>query len=276
MTPQIAPCLVALAAVFHCHDAPRSASTSPSDPSPPVAAAPAPAAPTAKTEPLSCSFHWRKSDAHSFRKGDEKALKLTASGDAHTVELGDVQIAVGLDDNGAGGRQVSVAIDLDAMQIDDAYDFGTAASPANLPPGGHGFTGLHYVKHPGSGSELQYWCEAGDPPEPGTVSASRTPITCETIAGSKRDTHRLTDSTLATSAGGTHLAVRHLPGEHDAGGVIVDFVAKSGGGVHVLYQLLGDELPVNLFANNAGFTGRTTITDPATGDAVAYSCSATP
>ncbi|MCG8350254.1 MAG: hypothetical protein MI924_21010 [Chloroflexales bacterium] len=34
------------------------------------------------------------------------------------------------------------------------------ATPANQFIDGHGFTGLHYVYHPISGAELQFWCVA--------------------------------------------------------------------------------------------------------------------
>jgi hypothetical protein len=40
------------------------------------------------------------------------------------------------------------------------YQLPQATAPANQFVGGHGFTGLHYVYHPSSGAELQFWCVA--------------------------------------------------------------------------------------------------------------------
>jgi hypothetical protein len=40
------------------------------------------------------------------------------------------------------------------------FQLPQAGAPANQFVGGHGFTGLHYVYHPSSGAELQFWCVA--------------------------------------------------------------------------------------------------------------------
>ena len=41
------------------------------------------------------------------------------------------------------------------------YQF--AEIPENGMAGGHGFTGLHYIYHPGSEAELQFWAEVKEP-----------------------------------------------------------------------------------------------------------------
>ena len=40
------------------------------------------------------------------------------------------------------------------------YQLSKTERPVNQAVGGHGFTGLHYVYHPHTEVELQFWCSA--------------------------------------------------------------------------------------------------------------------
>jgi hypothetical protein len=235
---------------------------------------------------IMCSFHWRKSASHDFRPRDEKVLRVHKAGDGRTLELGDARIGVQLEDNAAGGKRLVVGLDLGTTEIDEEFDFGAAQHPANLPPGGHGFTGLHYMTHPSSKSELQYWCESSTPAKAGPASPAGTALMCETMMAEGGEGsnafHALETAgavgfpgpSLAAELGELQLGVRYMPGGHDSGGVILDVGPTAGEGalVHVLYQLHGDDLPANLLPGTAGFTGRTTIRNGEGGDSVEYGC----
>lgn len=56
----------------------------------------------------------------------------------------------------ATGREISRGL----------YQFDRSASQQPRFVGGHGFTGLHYVYHPATGAELQYFCAPGEPAAP--------------------------------------------------------------------------------------------------------------
>jgi hypothetical protein len=259
-------------------DGTHAADTGSREPAPAVVGSPGAAE-------ITCSFHWRKGVSHDFRPRDEKQVRVRTAGDGGALELGDARIGVALEANAAGGRNLVVGIDVGSTRIDEGFDFGKAQLPANLPPGGHGFTGLHYVTHPSSGSELQYWCESGAPATAGPASPAGTTLMCETIVTkggqSSSAVHSLDPSgatglpgpSFAAELGELQLGVTYMPGRHDSGGVLLDVGAAGGEGplVHVLYQLHGEELPSNLFAGTAGFTGRTIVRD-ASGDQAEYGC----
>lgn len=235
---------------------------------------------------ITCSFHWRRSVSHDFRPRDEKLVRMAEAGEARALELGDTRIGVALEESAGGGRRLVVGIDLGTTEIDDDFDFGAALHPASLPPGGHGFTGLHYVTHPSSGSELQYWCDSSEPPTAGPASPADTAIMCEAVVVEGGEASNafhalevsaatpLQGSSLEAGLGARRLGVTYLPGSFESGGVMLGVGPARGDGslVHVLYQLHGEDLPANLFTGTFGFTGRTTVRDARSGDHVEYGC----
>jgi len=59
------------------------------------------------------------------------------------------------------GRALSIAVtnlETGAEISRQLYQFDPQNPPENQFIGGHGFTGLHYVYHPGSEAEMQYFC----------------------------------------------------------------------------------------------------------------------
>ncbi len=248
-----------------------------------VAAVDAPAVPQAPgdVDALTCQFFWRASTAEGFTPRNQTAVRLAAPGDERRVELGDVTVRASLDDSTSGGARLLLAFDLGAMTIDDVYDFGDQRFPANLPAGGHGFTGLHYLAHPGSNSELQYHCSAGE--TAGPPAAAPGVIRCEWITESLEASNGFlaVDPSKASGMQPVSEAVRLPPfrvgvaytrGEFESGGVTIDLGAGKRGGVHVLYQLHGSDVPANLFVADGGFTGTTTIRPRKGGESLSHRC----
>lgn len=226
------------------------------------------AQPAGDVDAITCQFFWRPSVSEGFAPRDQLAVRLAAPGDERTFERGDFRVRVGLDDSAAGGGRLVLAFDAGAMSVDDVYDFGAQPFPANLPAGGHGFTGLHYLEHPRSGSELQYSCGAGE--TAGPPAATPAVIRCEWIAEALEGSNgffsldpRKAHGTKPVSDGAEltpyRVGASYLPGGMESGGVTVDLAAGKRGGVHVLYQLHGSDVPANLFAEQGGFTGTTTV-----------------
>ena len=63
------------------------------------------------------------------------------------------------------GRALSiVVVDLETGQeiLRQLYQFDPQNPVENMFIGGHGFTGLNYVFHPGSNAEMQYFCSVSE------------------------------------------------------------------------------------------------------------------
>lgn len=245
--------------------------------------APVSEAPTAAADvdAMVCSFFWRASVSDGFEPRNQTTVKLAVPGDGRSFELGDARVRVALDDSPDGGARLLLAFDLDKLLIDDVYDFGAASFPANLPGSGHGFTGLHYLAHPESNSELQYTCTAGD--AAGPVVTSPSAIQCEWIIAELEASngvltldpgkaHDMRGVGARERVDGFELDAGYMPGGYDSGGVSVDVTAPGGGGVHVLYQLAGSDLPANLFGGAGGFTGTSTMRKRSGGPRFSHHC----
>ncbi len=173
--------------------------------------------------------------------------------------------------------------------ISERYDFGTAIAAAHLPSGGHGFTGLRYLTHPTSGSELQYFCggydastdfsdEAFSQSTPGPAAPASSTISCaltltDATGAVLSNEVLVVDSATPRSAsvGEFSFEARRVAGEYDSGGIMID---ASMPGVprllHSLYQTHGGDVPMNL-VQGPSFTGERTLTEPG-GSTLTYAC----
>lgn len=228
---------------------------------------------------LTCSFHWRRGVDADFDRRDQAVVRMRAPGDGRAVTLGDMSVRVALDDSVAGGARLLVALDAGTLRIDDDYDFGAAAFPANA---GHGFTGLHYVSHPSSGSELQYTCSSGAA-EAHAVAAVGGVMQCEAVFADVEGTNELLEldprgadpfrgTRASTTVGGFDVGIAYQPGTaYDSGSVSLS-LGDGRGGVHVAHPLVPATLPQNLFHGSHGFTGRTTLRHVGAGPELTYGC----
>lgn len=246
-----------------------------------TACAPAAAAPAgvdallvdvAAGDRLACSFYWRKSISHSHTA--EKHVPLDEASGSFALETFDVDWAV--EPSADGGRVLALSTMVGDTRVRSEYDFGAATSPAHLPRGGHGFTGLRYLTNPSTQAEMQFFCGAyaDDTPFENDVMSQRTPgrgieppasIACEFTSidpegKSKSRTFELQsgDEKRIKSLGPFVVGVRYDSAGADSGGFIVD-VGEPGdedrmATVHTLYQLSAPELPANTMRGES-FTG---------------------
>lgn len=119
-----------------------------------------PAAPA----PLTCHTAYRASVAVPIEREDTVSLAQPAI-EPVTVAYADLVFhAQYLSEPGAGPSLnlfVTLPDQTDRL-MSVLYQLPADRAPANQFVGGHGFTGLHYVYHPATGAELQFWCVAGD------------------------------------------------------------------------------------------------------------------
>ena len=224
---------------------------------------------------IACSFHWRRSNAHDFRPRDEATVLLRKPGDGRELSLGDTKVRVTLGDSSGGGHRLLIAVDAGTTRIDDDYDFGASTFPVNHPPGGLGFTGLTYVTHPKSGSELQYLCESGAEATYGPAAPSNATVSCEAehidLDGEQLffDIDPRGTAAFDAKRGAMEIHAGYSPGQYDASAFVVD----AGPGANVRSFVQGhNNLPVNAFVGAQGFTGTRTIEHTVTGETLAYSC----
>jgi len=110
---------------------------------------------------ISCEVYYRPAAGASL---DGTNLALSTAGDQGSLEFDDMAFeAVFLSDAGEGQSLSIVVTDTTAGAelTRGLYQFDSQNGLANQFIGGHGFTGLAYVYHPTSTSELQYFCTAG-------------------------------------------------------------------------------------------------------------------
>ena len=246
---------------------------------------------SAAADRLVCWFAWRKSDTHGFAKRNHKVLPLRDAGDGDSFRLGDQSIDIALADSGSGGLRLDIDVAAGQMQVAEDYDFGSERRLANLPPAGHGFTGLRYVTHPSSSSELQYGCETlepgqtfdregVDPPTHGPAAPGDAAISCE-VSGTDGHGPAAPLAELVVTGpdaadprqtlGSVTWSSSRIDARYEAGSLFFD-TAVGKGGVRDMYQDHGT-LPANLMPS--GFTGTRTIRDAVTGAEVTYVCAAT-
>lgn len=243
--------------------------------------------PTQGDDRLACSFFWRKSDGHSFRKGDQRIVELDTVG-TKGVQLHDFEVAIEVDASNGGGRVLHVVSEAGPAEISEHYDFGTHNGAAHLPGGGHGFTGLRYLTHPTNRSEMQFWCGSYDAKadvtdemaaqeSPGPVAPEQSVVECTASLldadANPKDSKTFTIANeAAIRLGEFELRTHYFPGEYDSGGVGVDVSAKGMPNVvHSLYQLDGRELPANIITGSS-FTGVQEVRSVPSGERLSYSC----
>jgi hypothetical protein len=110
---------------------------------------------------VSCEVYYRPA-AGAALEGTN--LALSTAGDQGSLEFEDMGFeATFLSDAGEGQSLSIVVTDstAGAELTRGLYQFDSQQGLANQFVGGHGFTGLAYVYHPSSTSELQYFCAAG-------------------------------------------------------------------------------------------------------------------
>lgn len=109
---------------------------------------------------IECQVFYRPSVAQS--PGEGTTITLTGQGDRGVVEYDDMVLSARFSDDQFEGPSLSISV---AARPDDQitsqlYQIDRAKGLSNQFVGGHGFTGLIYVYHPTSPSEIQYFCQA--------------------------------------------------------------------------------------------------------------------
>lgn len=111
-----------------------------------------------------CSFAYRESASSQLR---EVELSVAQTSEQPSIEsqLGSFRMRVSeTKDESRGAGAVSVWVASAGAPPDEwlghaLYQLGAHHQGLALTmSGGHGFTGLHYVRHPSNGTELQWWC----------------------------------------------------------------------------------------------------------------------
>lgn len=244
---------------------------------------------------MACHFFWRQSNEHGFDKANQARAELAVGEAPKTLKLGDYAIATKLGEE-RGGVVLDLEVEAAASGVlaQERYAFATA-SPDHLPASGHGFTGLRYLTHPGSGSELQYFCgsygqsanlddDAVAHSRPGPKATNPTQLSCELELqdgdGVKLEAKSLeiadptgagANKARSATLGDFSFEVRYLSNfEGESGGPIID--AKVGGKpfLHTLFQAMPPAMPTNL-TTDAGFTGQRTLVS-GSGQRLTYRC----
>jgi hypothetical protein len=112
-------------------------------------------------ETVLCEVFYRSAASAPF---GESILTLSTAGDQQSLAFDDMAFAATfLSDAGEGQSLSIVASDLNTGTelTRTLYQFDPQAGLSDQFIGGHGFTGLAYVYHPDSGSEVQYYCRMG-------------------------------------------------------------------------------------------------------------------
>lgn len=110
---------------------------------------------------ITCKAFFRQSLTGAPQPGE--TVELPASGGDESVTVGDFNFRVLYNVDPLEGTAVDVFVDTvegSKPIVQHKYQFDEDG-PGALFVGGHGFSGLAYVRHPESGSELQYFCSEG-------------------------------------------------------------------------------------------------------------------
>ena len=113
-------------------------------------------------ESVSCEVFYRPSPGASF---DESIVALSTDGDQETLTFEDLAFAGTTLSDAGEGQSLSILVSdatTGAELSRGLYQFDPQAGLRDQFIGGHGFTGLAYVFHPTSGSEVQYFCGVGE------------------------------------------------------------------------------------------------------------------
>ncbi|MCP5099733.1 MAG: hypothetical protein GY943_29620 [Chloroflexi bacterium] len=113
---------------------------------------------------LHCTTAYRSSVAVGIEQEETTMINVTI---VETVPYKDLTIEFRYDDGLESFESRSLLVNVTGEGFSDRlssqlYQLTKTEAPLNQFVGGHGFTGLHYVTHPESGAELQYWCEVAE------------------------------------------------------------------------------------------------------------------
>lgn len=111
---------------------------------------------------ITCQLFYRPSPGVPF---EESGLTLSTTGDQQSLTFDDMAFAATLLSDVGEGQSLSILVsgsDTGAELARGLYQFDPQAGLRDQFIGGHGFTGLAYVYHPLSGSEVQYFCGVGE------------------------------------------------------------------------------------------------------------------
>ena len=98
--------------------------------------------PLAAAPPITLTGNERKAETFAAMSFEAFYQEDEFEGQALAIVVGDLE----------AGREISRQL----------YQFDPQNPPENQFIGGHGFTGLNYVFHPGSNAELQYYCRVSE------------------------------------------------------------------------------------------------------------------
>ena len=111
---------------------------------------------------ITCEVFYRPSPGASFQ---ESTLSLPTAGEQSanraSAEFEDMRIEAAFISDVGEGKSLSIAVtdhNTGAELTRGLYQFDPQAGLRDQFVGGHGFTGLAYVFHPSSDSEIQYFC----------------------------------------------------------------------------------------------------------------------
>jgi hypothetical protein len=109
-----------------------------------------------------CEVFYRPAAGASF---DDEVLTLSTAGDQGTLAFDDMAFGATFLSDAGEGQSLSIVVTDSASGNELArglYQFDPQAGLRDQFIGGHGFTGLTYVYHPASDSEVQYFCGGGE------------------------------------------------------------------------------------------------------------------
>lgn len=107
---------------------------------------------------VSCEVFYRPAPGASFA---DSTLTLSTAGDRQSLAFEDMAFAATLVSDVGEGQSLSIVVSdskTGAELTRGLYQFDPQAGLQDQFIGGHGFTGLAYVFHPASDSEVQYFC----------------------------------------------------------------------------------------------------------------------
>lgn len=270
-------------------------SKEPSGPNPSARTEPALAEPTLvevsevplpSAERLVCTFAWSEDRASEISITE----RVEVDTDAKAMRVGDFDVRITRSPSDLGGRVLEIEVGDSGASATGRFDFGAHQSPAHLPAGAHGFTGLRYQSHPTERSRMQYHCgayaadvdvtdEQAAQSAPGPSVATSERISCAVTAFDASGSQTGRDAFVLDS-GGKHrkllgdfsFAVDHALARREAGGITTDVSVIRGvaPSVHTLYQLRHPLLPANILAGPS-FTGVQKLST-ADGERLEYAC----
>jgi hypothetical protein len=111
---------------------------------------------------INCETYYRSSATSEGQAQSSTAIfELSPDEKERTETFSDLTLLAAYHDDAYDGRglQIAVSDSKSGRQLASyLYQFQSDKLPVNQFQGGHGFTGLAYVYHPESPSELQFFC----------------------------------------------------------------------------------------------------------------------